>query len=282
MTQLLVTLRFCATGNFHITIGDFVGISKSTVFKIVHSLCRTIASWRHEFIYFPRTPRELLENQVQFYQTARFIRVVGCIDCKHVKVGSFGGNDAEIYRNRKGCFSINVQVICNAHLEIIDIVARWPGSTHDATIFLNSRIRNFFENNSFGDALLLGDSGYANSSYLLTPLQNPQSAAELYNESQIRTRNFIERTFGVWSRQFAVLNGMRIRKVDRVLTVIVATAVLHNMLRREKHRAQLIIPVEKYQVVPEVQNPVIGNVNLRRIFIDEYFDGYKNICSANT
>ncbi|XP_044589448.1 putative nuclease HARBI1 isoform X2 [Cotesia glomerata] len=160
MTQLLVTLRFCATGNFYITIGDFVGISKSTVFKIIHSLCRTIASWRHEFIYFPRTPRELLENQVQFYQTARFIQVIGCIDCKHVKVGSFGGNDAEIYRNRKGSFSINVQVICNAHLEIIDIVARWPGSTHDATIFLNSRIRDLFENNPFGDALLLGDSGY--------------------------------------------------------------------------------------------------------------------------
>ena len=31
------------------------------------------------------------------------------------------------YSATKGWFSINVQVIVNARLEIIDIVARWPG-----------------------------------------------------------------------------------------------------------------------------------------------------------
>lgn len=60
-----------------------------------------------------------------------------------------GGADAEVFRNRKGKFSINVQVVCNARLKIQDIVANWGGSTHDATIFNNSLVKTKFENGDF-------------------------------------------------------------------------------------------------------------------------------------
>ncbi|XP_044599579.1 putative nuclease HARBI1 [Cotesia glomerata] len=219
MTQLLLLLRFCATGSFIITVGDFFGITKSCAHKIIDSLLEMIASLSDEFIHFPSTPVEILQNQVEFYQTAGFIRVVGCIDCKHVKVESFGGDDAEIFRNRKGHFSINVQ---------------------------------------FGNALLLGDSGYPNLSYLLTPLQDPQRPAEqLYNESQIRTRNTIERTFGVWSRKFAIIQGTRFRKIEKTLTCIIAAAVLYNISRQGKPLPIRNVSVQEYLQIPEVANPVI-------------------------
>lgn len=67
-----------------------------------------------------------------------------------------GGEQAEVFRNRKAFFSINTQIICDAKLKIRDIVARWPGSSHDLTIFNNSRIRARFENNEFQHSLLLG------------------------------------------------------------------------------------------------------------------------------
>lgn len=67
-----------------------------------------------------------------------------------------GGADAEVYRNRKGYFSINVQVVTNADLLFADIVARWPGSTHDATIFNHSRLKYRFERQEFAFGLLLG------------------------------------------------------------------------------------------------------------------------------
>lgn len=58
-------------------------------------------------------------------------------------------------------------------------VIRWPGSVHDSTIFDNSLLRAKFENNEFGDALLLGDGGYACRNYLMTPLTNPSTDAEI-------------------------------------------------------------------------------------------------------
>ncbi|KAJ3663949.1 hypothetical protein Zmor_008162 [Zophobas morio] len=76
--------------------------------------------------------------QQGFYQLARFPQVVGALDCTHIKIKSPGGENAEIYRNRKNFFSLNVQTIAASNLKIINIVARWPGSAHDSTIFRNS------------------------------------------------------------------------------------------------------------------------------------------------
>lgn len=72
-----------------------------------------------------------------------------------------GGPNAEYFRNRKGYFSLNVQVVGDADLRIRNIVARWSGSTHDQTIFNNSSIKAQFEGNEFGNSIMLGDSGYA-------------------------------------------------------------------------------------------------------------------------
>jgi len=88
-------------------------------------------------------------------------------------------------------------------MKIIDIVARWPGSVHDATIFQHSRLHRRLEEGEFDSGILLEDSGYPIKKYLLTPLLNPTTAAEnLYNNAHIRTRNIVERVFGVWKRRF--------------------------------------------------------------------------------
>lgn len=51
---------------------------------------------------------------------------------------------------------MNVQIVGNADLKFLDVVARWPGSTHDATIFANSTLRARFENHEFPNSLLVG------------------------------------------------------------------------------------------------------------------------------
>ncbi|KOB64686.1 Uncharacterized protein OBRU01_22752 [Operophtera brumata] len=74
-----------------------------------------------------------------------------------------------------------------------------------------------------------------NRSYLMMPLDRVQRAEDtLYNESQLRTRNLIERLFGIWKRRFPVLAlGMHVH-LKNCLPIIIATAVLHNILRSKR------------------------------------------------
>lgn len=230
MYQLLIALRYYATGTFQLVISDLSGVVKSTVCRSVHKVSRAIASLRSQYIKFPQSDAERMQTMREFYAIAQFPGVLGSIDCTHVPLMSPGGDQAEIYRNRKGYFSINVQTIANAKLMITDIVARWYGSAHDVTIFNDSQIRAQFELGMIGAGHLLGDNGYGVKPYLLTPLLSPNTEAEKrYNKSQISTRNTVERSYGIWKRRFpAIKLGMRVN-VDNALVIIVATAVLHNM-----------------------------------------------------
>lgn len=230
INQLLVTLRLFSTGGHLQSVADFAGMHLSTVSRIVKRVSEAIAQLYVAFIKFPDNAEEVNKIQQDFYDVASFPRVLGAIDCTHVRIQSPGGDDAEVYRNRKQYFSINVQAVCNSKLKLMNLVARWPGSVHDATIFINSQLHRDFESNLYPNCLILGDSGYACSNYLLTPLLHPINEGEqLYNESHIRTRNCIERCFGVIKRRFPILAyGCRLN-INTVLTVIVASCVLHNM-----------------------------------------------------
>lgn len=78
----------------------------------------------------------------------------------------------------------------------------------------------------------LADSGYPLKNYLLTPLADPRTPGQLlYNEAQIRTRNTVERLFGIWKRRFPVLAYGQRLKLKTSLSIKVATAVLHNIAR---------------------------------------------------
>lgn len=166
-----------------------------------------------------------------------------------------------------------LQVVCNGRLKIINIIAHWRGSTHDSRIFNESRLkRNFEENRFYGR--LLGDSGYACTPYLFTPLLNPRTRKETsYNHSQIRTRNSIERCFGVWKNRFrCLLTGFR-TSLENTKMYIVALAVLHNIaidLNEEPFTGNdedsLLQPSE----APVHQNSIRG-ASVRALFIEENF-----------
>lgn len=192
-----------------------------------------------------------------------------------------GGNTAEDYRNRKGFFSLNVQAMCTSDLKFEDIVTRWPGSTHDSLIFSNSAAKFQFDINRFQNGLVLGDSGYFLNNYLLTPLSDPRTEAErLYNESHIRTRNVIERCFGVWKRRFPVLSiGLRCR-IPLAQDIIVATAILHNLARSRNESEPPVDPEIHIPQQPQFETVIADQPghqrNSTRDSMLEYFESLIN------
>lgn len=224
--QVFIALRYYASGCFQREIGDIHGVHQTSVSRIIQNVSTAIASLSSEFIKFP-SPEECEIIKHEFATTCGFPGVIGLIDGTHIRISNPGGENGEIYRNRKRYFSINTQIICDSNNKITDIVARWPGSTHDARILSNSRICALLENRDYGSHLL-GDQGYPCRRFLLTPCL-PRSAAESrYNAAHKKTRSAIERLFGMWKRRFPCLSvGMRLSP-ERCVVVIVACAVLHN------------------------------------------------------
>ena len=172
MNQLLITLRFYATGTFQLVLADLIHIDKSTVCRIVHKVTAAIARLCPKYVKFPTTAVERRNEMNAFYRLSGLPGVLGAVDCTHVPIQSPGGVDAEIYRNRKGYFPVNVQLVSDSRGRITDVVARWPGSVHDSTIFDNSRVRAMLETSPH-DGYLIGDGGYPCRQYLLTPCCQP-------------------------------------------------------------------------------------------------------------
>lgn len=189
------------------------GVSKSTVCRVLHKVSHAVATLRPQEVTFPTTRFDRASTMRDFHAIAGFPGVLGALDCSHVAIQSPGGQHAELYRNRKGFFSVNVQAVVDAKLRFENIVARWPGSVHDSTIFSYSRLFARFESGQVADGYLLGDAGYPSKVYLLTPLAaTPTPAQRRYNYAQIRTRNPVERAFGVLKRRFPALRmGLRIK-----------------------------------------------------------------------
>lgn len=147
-------------------------------------------------------------------------------------------------------------------MRIIDVCARWPGSTHDATIYRNSEICRRFEQGEFGtDSAILGDSAYGAGDYLCKPIENARTDAERnYQNAQVRSRNVVERTFGVLKRKFPCLAIGLDFKLDKVQDVIVACWILYNMLHLEENQDVNDI----YREEIEFQDDVAMQLDLER------------------
>lgn len=87
-------------------------------------MSKTIACLRPLFINMPKTQTEMQEVQIGFNRRSKFPKVIGAIDCTHIRIQSPNSNIGEQFRNRKGYFSFNVQAVCNSKMEIMNIVAR--------------------------------------------------------------------------------------------------------------------------------------------------------------
>lgn len=136
-----------------------------------------------------------------------------------------------------------------------------------------SQLRAEFEGDVYGNNIILGDSGYRCTPYLVTPLLNPITEPEKrFQKGFIRTRNIVERVFGAWKKRFPIV-GMKLRmNIEDALVVIIATAVLHNVCIRTNlpppiPYEELIQPDDQYNG-PQSNN----QTRTRNAIITHYFN----------
>ncbi len=178
-TQIFVALRFYASGLLRDAKDSHIHpVSKATASRVVRRVSLTLCHLKNEYIKFPATATERQKTQRDFFAIAGFPGVVGAVDGTLVGLhGCRFGPDEYVYVSRKNTHAINVQLICDSRYRITNVVARWPGSTHDARILANSLIGQHFDAGRL-TGILLGDSGYPLRPWLLTPVPHPITPAE--------------------------------------------------------------------------------------------------------
>ena len=229
LLQILLCMRVLAGGSYQIIAGDLIHVSQGTVSNVLKQFLNAIGTLRSSIVVFPNN---LAAVKDKFYHIAQFPGVIGCIDGTHVLIKKPMNNpEPEVYRNRKNVFSLNVQLVCGPDLMIYNIVARWPGSTHDSRIFNNCSLKSRIEEGNLrGSGIILGDKGYACTRYMLTPLRNPITEPERrYNASHKSTRCCIERCNGVLKKRFACLQNKLYYEPEKVAAIVICCAVLHNI-----------------------------------------------------
>ncbi|KAA0725346.1 putative nuclease HARBI1 [Triplophysa tibetana] len=228
--KVITTLRYLATGKMQQCSSDDLGLSQSSVAQTLTALSQP--NIVIQFVSFPLDARTLHTHKRAFMDIAGFPGVVGVIDGKHVRIIA-PSEDEAVFVNRKNFHSINVQIVFNAACKILDIVAKWPGSTHDARILSESGIRQLFERRYVpANCHLLGDSGYPCKPWLLTPYLQPRQGPQLnYNRAHKTTRAVVERGVGQLKRRFHVLHGEVRLRPEKVSKVIIACAILHNICK---------------------------------------------------
>ena len=247
---MLVALRYLATGNFQLTLADTADMSQASVSRCIRRVVHAIAEVAPRYIRFP-TPEEESAVMQAFFTIAGMPGCIGCVDGSLIPVRGPGGDDAELYRGRKGYYAYNVMAVCDASLCITSLVVNWPGSAHDSRIFNESLLCQTLQGGRYR-GFLLGDSGYPCRTYLLTPYSNPRAPHEnRFNEAHARTRNCVERVFGIMKRRFSVLATPIRTKLASRSDIIVATAILHNIAVRNN------LPLEEG---PDVRMEVNNNI----------------------
>ena len=122
--------------SFQTCSNDFIDVAQPTVSRVLSDLIETMVKLAPHFIFMPRNYNEMCNIKV-----AGFPGVIGSIDGSHIQIIA-PHKDEFAYVNRKKIHSINILGICNANLLFLDVVAKWPESSHDSFILQTSQVND--------------------------------------------------------------------------------------------------------------------------------------------
>ena len=78
--QVLIALRYLASGSFQAVIGDVHGVSQPTVSTVVYKFVNSLCIYKNNYIIFPQDDQSQRDIKMDFYQIAEMPNVLGALD----------------------------------------------------------------------------------------------------------------------------------------------------------------------------------------------------------
>ncbi|KAI5641899.1 DDE superfamily endonuclease domain-containing protein [Phthorimaea operculella] len=206
--KVLSALNFFAHGSYQTSVGEIniLGQSQPTVSRSLEMVCSLILERLTPlWIKFPMTRQEKESTMQGFQDMYGIPHTLGAVDGTHISIHKPPINHptapGSLFYNRKGYYSINCQMICDAKSRITSVNPNFPGSTHDAAIWQSSNVHQYLKDQYVDHRpmeWLLGDKGYPLLPWLMTPLAEVGAGTpeERYNKMHSHARVVIEMTFG--------------------------------------------------------------------------------------
>ncbi|KAM4706630.1 putative nuclease HARBI1 [Discoglossus pictus] len=274
MVKLLSALHYFSSASFQGTVSALSGISQPSFSRHLTQVLKAINKLTPQYIVFPSDKTAIKAIKDGFYKMSSFPDVMGVIDCTHVALSP---PTEDIYRNSKNFHSLNVQMVCASDMRILNLVAGYPGSTHDSYILKHSSLHSILTSGNLPKGWLLGDDAYPLNERLLTPITDPQNEAEKkYNEAHHRAHSVIDRTFGSLKSRFRCLDrsgGVLQYSPEKGAQIILACCILHNLAVSRNQDIDILEDLETPPPVPaisEEENTEVGK-KTRVEVIDRYF-----------
>lgn len=157
-TKVLAFLGQLRSGSFQWMLGRGCGFSQSSASRIIEECVNHTLTFVDSTIDFPISAEEQVRVKQEFFKLGRIPNVLGIVDGTHVALSSEFQTEPA-YVNRKQFHSINCQVVAGPDYRFFDVVAKWPGSTHDSYIWANSSVRDRLYTGELGDSFIVGKVG---------------------------------------------------------------------------------------------------------------------------
>jgi len=157
-TKTLVFMSYLRSGNFQYSLGTLSGVSQTSASRIIEKFTNFTISHSSKFINFPIGLEDRVQNKLGFYGVSgnRLEGILGVVDGSHVAIIA-PRVDEFAYVNRKQQHSINCQLVASYNYYITDLVAKYPGSSHDSFIWNHCSVRERLRNGEFGEGYFLGE-----------------------------------------------------------------------------------------------------------------------------
>lgn len=226
---------------------------------------------------FPKNREEWLRIAKDFEDKWNFPNCLGSVDGKHVMIVPPSGSGSYFY-NYKGFHSLVLMAIVNANYEFVMCDFGINGGISDGGVLHHTAFHDKLVKNELSlpppcppknsqtplPFVFIGDEAFSLRKEFLKPFsrKNLTNDTRIFNYRLSRARRVVENAFGILASRFRIFHLPINMKLENIDSVVMASCVLHNFLRRKQlsHHEDITTSCG-YEENAEVSDSVFRNLD---------------------
>lgn len=264
--KLHIFLWLLTTDSSYNEVGVLFNLHKSSVNYIINEIAELIAMQHFEVIRWPSAEEQHL-TRIRVHSRLKLPNCIGFIDACRLKVSS---------NNKKSKAEVLLlQAVCDDSLLFTDIFIGDVGKTKKYKVFKDSPLSKDLKEYIQYENHILGDSEYKLKINLITPFSSEElltSEEMRFNETHLKARGYIGRSFELLKERFRKLNHLDMNKIDTVTLLIQAACILHNLIIANEGVDSEIIK-EEFVLCEDgvtIDDSIVTNAVEKRLFLCNY------------